>query len=388
MNNKNNFDYTIVPRELIYCDRHHLDDFGVDESSSLNYMIHERIYDRFSQFTNYEEFVCELFNLAYYICTMALAEMHPERRFGTFSYVTAHAMRGNFDYMAVVYSIVLLQIRQHKWDFQSLGMNRLAEEFEKELKRSDEDVYKNVYRSVVDGIERYIMRGYGSLKIPPASDFRLREITPEVLSDTCKVFKWDEYFNDDKNRVQYFIDAIGVTDKEKSTIRDFIRETLHLNVGDVDENVPEIQPQKSELEDTMARVDTLVKENQHQKSLIKELENKYENLEEVKEQLEMVRKREKGISLGINQGQAALLGLSLANVMGFNYTNKKHLAPLLHNLFGWGEAKLAKCLSSAPCEREDRDKLANMFKDLCPLLHKTIMNWGVVPSEETPLETP
>ena len=110
-------------------------------------------------------------------------------------------------------------------------------------------------------------------------------------------------------------------------------------------------------------------------------------LEDLREQVELFRSKEKGTSLGLNQAQAALFGLSLANTFGFNYKNKKkELAPLLHKLFGWGESKIAKYLST-PCDKEERDELANLFKDLCPPLYRTIMNWGGRPPEETPEET-
>lgn len=109
-------------------------------------------------------------------------------------------------------------------------------------------------------------------------------------------------------------------------------------------------------------------------------------LEEKNEQIQMVANKEKGISLGINQAQTALLGLSLANAFGFVYSNKKkELAPLLHSLFGWGEAKIATYLSF-PCENNERDELANLFKDLSPRLYATIMNRGELPPEVTPFE--
>ncbi len=102
-------------------------------------------------------------------------------------------------------------------------------------------------------------------------------------------------------------------------------------------------------------------------------------LEKLREQVEHFRNKEKGTALGLNQGQAALFGLALANTFDFNYTNKKEeLAPMLHKLFGWGQAKLKTCLST-PCDKAERDELANLFKELCPPLYKTIMNRGELP---------
>ena len=105
---------------------------------------------------------------------------------------------------------------------------------------------------------------------------------------------------------------------------------------------------------------------------------------ELEEQVEHYHNMEKGIALGLNQGQSSLLVKSMAKTFGFTYTNmKKDLAPLAHGMFGWGESKLAKYMST-PCEKNERDELANLFKDVCPQLYSTIMNWGELPPEETP----
>ena len=112
-----------------------------------------------------------------------------------------------------------------------------------------------------------------------------------------------------------------------------------------------------------------------------ELKAKVEDLEE---QIAEVKNKVRGMSLGINQAQAALFGLSLANTFGFNYSNKKKdLSPMLHKLFGWGEAKIATYMST-PCEKEKREELANLFKVLSPQLYTTIMHRGELPPEVTP----
>ena len=43
---------------------------------------------------------------------------------------------------------------------------------------------------------------------------------------------------------------------------------------------------------------------------------------------------------------------------------------------------------STPCDAEERDELANLFKDICPKLYDTIMHWGKETPKETPEETP
>jgi len=107
-----------------------------------------------------------------------------------------------------------------------------------------------------------------------------------------------------------------------------------------------------------------------------EIEKLKARIKDLEAQLEEVRNKDKGISLGLNQDQAALFGLSLANAFGFNYTNKKKdLSPMLHGIFGWGESRLKQGLSN-PYKKAEKEKLANLFKDLCPHLYDVIMNKG------------
>ena len=160
---------------------------------------------------------------------------------------------------------------------------------------------------------------------------------------------------------------------------------------DVSENKPPIAELEAELEKTKAENAKLLKQlkecqSQPKASEVQEAGNDelVEELEGLREQVEHFRNKEKGTALGLNQAQAALFGLALANTFHFKYTNKKEeLSPMLHKLFGWGQAKLKTCLST-PCDKAERNELANLFKDLCPPLYESIMNWGKLPQEVTP----
>ena len=72
-------DYTKIPRELIYQDRHSLKEFGIYD----NHIINKRIayYLRNQHFiklhNNPEESVLYCMNQAYYYCTMAILEDDP-----------------------------------------------------------------------------------------------------------------------------------------------------------------------------------------------------------------------------------------------------------------------------------------------------------------------
>lgn len=131
------------------------------------------------------------------------------------------------------------------------------------------------------------------------------------------------------------------------------------------------QPDNSVASENVEQLNRTIEE---QKAKIKELEELVTHYHQM----------EKGIALGLNQGQSALFVKSLANTFDFKYTNqKKELAPLAHKLFGWGEQKLGTCMSS-PCDKEERNELAALFKGICPPLYATIMNWGKTPPEVTP----
>lgn len=93
---------------------------------------------------------------------------------------------------------------------------------------------------------------------------------------------------------------------------------------------------------------------------------------------------------GLSREQAALFVLSMARTYGFHVSNKKEqLAPVIHELFGWGVASAGKRL----CEgfnAEDVETVAKIFEELAPKLVKTIRNKGELKktsNEETPLET-
>ena len=124
-------------------------------------------------------------------------------------------------------------------------------------------------------------------------------------------------------------------------------------------------------------------EGENVEQLKRTIEQQNAKIEELEERVTQYHHMQKGTALGLNQGQSGLFVKSLANTFGFIYTNQKQdLAPLAHQLFGWGTAKIAKGMSE--CDKEDRNKLAELFKVICPPLHDTILNNGERPPEVTP----
>ena len=59
---------------MLYCDRRHLDDFGVENKNSLNHFIEKRLFERYSHLPNYEDlatFSLFLFGFSIIICIFA-----------------------------------------------------------------------------------------------------------------------------------------------------------------------------------------------------------------------------------------------------------------------------------------------------------------------------
>ena len=85
---------------------------------------------------------------------------------------------------------------------------------------------------------------------------------------------------------------------------------------------------------------------------------------------------------GINSHLTALLGLKLAPTLGIHYSNKKELAPVLSQLFGWGKRKLEQEFCSY-MSKEDEKELADIIGELSPELAQVICpNWQGTPTDD------
>ena len=215
---KNNFNYTSVPRELLYCDRHHLDDFGVEKNSSLNYFIEEKLANKYSRFYNYEDFAVEIFNCAYYICTVAYTDSHPERRFGAFILEINQRMHHNHEYEADTFTIVLLQMWARRFDKSHERLMRLYNKIEEELKDKHPNTFENFYILVTQK-----MLSSGVNRIDSVDEFIPRPINRKVLKD-INYWDWSQHFGTDEEKMFDFITAIGKNEEEQKTIVSFLKD--------------------------------------------------------------------------------------------------------------------------------------------------------------------
>ena len=220
---KNNFNYTSVPEDLLYSDRRHLDDFGVEDSSSLNHIIEREIDRMYGSYPDYENFARDLFNTAYYICTMALVDSHPQRRFGAYLLIIDRKMRGRADEIGVVLSIVLAQLYAHKWDETNPNIDSLANKIFNEIDKNHTVIFYELYTYIHQEFEE----GGEEKTVPPESDFLPREITMGVLKKTRSHWDWNNHFGTDTDKMLEFIFAIGKNEEEQRLIATFLEEETH-----------------------------------------------------------------------------------------------------------------------------------------------------------------
>jgi hypothetical protein len=219
----NNFNYTTVPGDLLYLDRRHLDDFDVDNTKSLNYLI-EKEFDRmYGTYPDYEDFANNVFNTAYCICTMILADSHPQRRFGAYLTIIYDSMQDHTNEVGVVLSIILIQIKAHNWENTKSEINSLALKFFYEIEKKYGAIFYGFYQSV---IHRYEERAPYTV-VPPDNVFYPREITMGVLKRTCSHWDWKRHFGTDMEKMLEFIFAIGKNEDEQKIIASFLQEQTH-----------------------------------------------------------------------------------------------------------------------------------------------------------------
>ena len=219
----NNFNYTSVPGDLLYCDRRHLDDFDVDNSESLNYLI-EKEFDRmFGTCPDYEDFAKNAFNTVYYVCTLALADSHPQRRFGAYLSIVDRLMHGKNDEVGVVLSIILIHINIHYWRDTKPEMDNLALKINSEIEKKYATIYNGFYQQIMNKYQN--QAPYTT--VPPNSEFRPREISLGVLRDSFRHWDWKNYFGTDMEMMLEFIFAIGKNEDEQNIIASFLQEQTH-----------------------------------------------------------------------------------------------------------------------------------------------------------------
>lgn len=291
----NNFNYSSIPGSLLYRERRHLDDFGVDEADSLNSLIYERLYNNFCRLSNYEEFVTSIFNCAYCICTRMHAESHPDRRIGAYVEEANAQMRRNDYYTCLVLSIVLLQIRCHRWDVTP-AMARLADTLEQEIKNLRyAPCYNLFYLPIHEEALTISNDTQSELKLQPLSVFLPREINMRILRAAYQDIDLINWFGKDKDKMLDFIFALGKNEEEQNLITAFLHDELHAAFTDGKEHkycfediyyqIHKHHHADEELAQIEAQIEADIEAQYMQQFEMDALKNRVEQLEAENEQL-------------------------------------------------------------------------------------------------------
>ena len=392
-------DYTKVPRELIWADRTNIDDFYVDYSGSLDNIMFERIgRSMICSLSNAAAYVLEIYNNAYYITTLILMEKHPILYFSSYIDISMSVGGGNNTFkryfscmtMAMVFNylrasnneyynenhILMERIRQYHNECYSFGMsddkarslffdNVLSLDEIKKHRINVLFIPRSIFQVVCDV-------DAGIIQIQPGFDY--------VINTICDIYKTEyaiqcfDYLIDNFEH-SAILDKNSMIDKIKDAMKEFrcIREEVPIRKGKHGNLIE--QPETMDVQEETS----CVSREDELEAMVREIQEDKENAEAaLKEYMERNQNRR-----GINGHLVALLGLKLAPKLGIAYSNKKQLAPVLSDLFGWGRRKLEQELSSYFSDEDDL-ALAQIFADLSPELAKEICpKWEGTPTSDT-----
>ena len=216
----NHFDYSKVPMELIYENRRYLDDFGVEDETSLNHFIEKRLSELFCRHDDYEDLATSLFNAAYYICTAAQAERYPHRRFGSYIRFISEQLS---QYDTIIYSIIILQMRARGWNNEEHNSSRLYKLLLDEIRRFD----KNNYYIACGGVSFFALVNRdlkeSKVKVTLDTDFKPREITHSLLNKYGKSWGYIYKIGSDTERIRDIVSALGKNEDEQKILLNYFR---------------------------------------------------------------------------------------------------------------------------------------------------------------------
>ena len=391
-------------RPLIWKERMNLSDFFVDKPGTLDAIMFDRIQKSvICDLEGAAQYVLDIFNNAYYITTLILMEQLPVLY--VIKYINISLSAGGVDNlynrhfsamtMAMVYNYlqatnyeywnddnaVLKRIwnyhKEHYHDDQWDGKARFlfynnvlpASEIEK---HHIHDIF--VPRPVFDVIcyedAETIMQGHGlDYVINSIVDLRKTEDAICCFDELIKTLELSNILGKEK-----FVREVEDTKKEFRCIREEppIRRGKHGNLIEQ----PETEGVSEEA--PCSREDELMAEVRNLRSELAKVQAEKQVADDaLRDYMERNQNRR-----GINGHLVARLGLKLAPKLGIKYSNKKQLAPVLSNLFGWGKRKLEQELSSYFSDEDDLT-LAQIFADLSPELAQCICpKWKDTPKSE------
>ncbi len=369
-------DYTKVPKQLIYIEKDDVDDFLEDSSDSLEHIFLERLTNRsfIKKGENAYEYVLAIFNNAAYICTLIKMEKHPSLFLNKYFDL---AVRGNRDIlwnnhilpatMALVcnwlhyyehYNTeagIIKNIRDNFQDWDKKGAPEgkddffyllLTQNFHPILSRNIQFTPRDIRDEEIDDVDIGLGVDYAveAIKKLPCKEDKLRilEGTIEQLEDREEIDPGCNSYGFNNLRIINIL----------SDVKDEVMNEPEVISADIKEKKPTQDVHATEIEGLRKQLAHLGQELQEARIAIEQKEEKIKDLQE----------KEKGLT----REQAPIFVYAMAKHMAFTFKNKKaELAPLIHDLFGWGTSSMEKRL----CEgysSTDKEAVAKLFDSLCP----------------------
>ena len=425
----NHFDYSKVPMELIYENRRYLDDFGVEDETSLNHFIEKRLSELFCRHDDYEDLATSLFNAAYYICTAAQAERYPHRRFGSYIRFISEQLS---QYDTIIYSIIILQMRARGWNNEEHNSSRLYKLLLDEIRRFD----KNNYYIACGGVSFFALVNRdlkeSKVKVTLDTDFKPREITHSLLNKYGKSWGYIYKIGSDTERIRDIVSALGKNEDEQKILLNYFRNIslitfnselekqaffAHLDNEVYEQNHPEevaakrkaeqedfdayLQDEalkeieqehyrteypklKTENEELRKQVEQLKKQLADRPAVENEKDVSDEQVKELKEEIERLKKetadmKEEITNLetrnGIDTPKAALLVKIACSNIGGLPRNKGNAWPLIQNIWGGSESNARKRLKES-VKKETIESLAKLIEGVSPKIANVIKQEG------------
>lgn len=245
-------DFTSLPEPLIYRKRKSLEEFTND--NEMNEHLVDNMLDMvYLQSTDFKERVTECFNAAYYICTLILAEKHPEWSLPKFYQIALCNQKLNTVSQAISLSIVRVYLSHfgNEWHNKHKKLVDKLDTFLNSHWLEKGDPFLNDY-SFMDAFNQI-----NSFEVATApfslSDFALRDIDQEAI-DELRVtnFSWTTFTNYyNYKTMNDIVLNVGKNEDEKITILNSLRhdaeefysknspylETVRSNIDEIEHDV-------------------------------------------------------------------------------------------------------------------------------------------------------
>lgn len=335
-------------RPLIYKDRGDIDEFDIDNTQSLGAEMLNRIEcSEIIRLEGANKYILDIFNNAYYITTLIMMEKRPVHYLSKYILIAEHTSSAYYDiqqkntwyrfFSAIIMAMVNNYLRlldDHVFNDDNIFIKQLNSHFNDIGNHYSSDELRS-FQLYNQFLLKKNLKDYSINK----DSFKPRSIDyqavyeAESLLNNGKNLTWRSITNDyNKERIVELLDfckneqsALFLASHIRREAEGYNQEETLNFIDTLDwKKLSTLPPKKVSLENENAwlrhKYVLLSDENKRLKITedCKPDINLKSEIEDLKEQLQMLQNKNKGLSSGINQAQTALFGLSIANAFGFN----------------------------------------------------------------------